>query len=115
MVSIANHDIARIDPTEITSQIPEPVQRDGPAPQRGNQQTTSWLARRLRVATLDLGLSEILPDHWDTPTAGGLSFCTLSLRQADRLVRALEDLALDREPVMPAPGPGQLSLFENGS
>ena len=111
MITTVDHDEAIASPTD----IPEPVRCDEDVPHCGGQQTTSWLAKRLWVATFDLGLSEILPDRWTTPTADGLTFGTLSIRQADRFVQALEDLAFDHEPVMPAPGPGQLSLLESGS
>lgn len=61
----------------------------------------------------DLGLTEVLPSGWATPTAEGLTFRDLTIRGADHLVRVLEDLAaaLDDDVVIPAPGPGQLSLF----
>ena len=115
MVTTVEHDEVITDPGEVTSRIPEPVRGNEPAPQCGGQQTTTWLAKRLWVATFDLGLSDLLPDNWAIPTADGLSFNPVALRQADRLVRALEDLSRNHEPKRPAPGPGQLTLFQDGS
>jgi hypothetical protein len=115
MVSTVIHDPAITDASKVISQIPEPVLRDEEAPDSGGKQTACWLARRLALAMCDLGLSEILPNYSAAPTAEGLSFRSLTLRQADQLVRALEDLARHHEPKRPVPGPGQLSLFENGS
>jgi hypothetical protein len=74
-------------------------------------QRASHLARRLQIALFDLGLDQIVPDGWISPTSDGVAFNLLTLRQADRLVRALEDVALDYEAQGPKAGPGQLRLI----
>ena len=99
---------------EITSQPTEPsliggIQRDAIGHQRAD-----YLVRRLRVVLLALGLGSTVPNGWAKPRSNGLSFGELTLRQADNLVKALEDIAGDYEPEISTPGPGQLSLFGDG-
>ena len=77
-------------------------------------QRADHLVRRLRVVWSDLGLDGTVPKDWVEATSDGLSFGNLTHRQADRLVRVLEDLVLDHGPEVPEPGPGQLSLFGDG-
>ena len=72
--------------------------------------TQRALTRRLNLALFDLGLDEVVPNNWATPTPGGLAFKQLTLRQADRLVRALEDLAADYQPETFTPGPNEPAL-----
>ena len=70
------------------------------------------LARRLVRALFDLGLDQVLPGGWVSSSCEGLTFGQLTLRQADRLILVLEDVAAEYEPESPEPGPGQLSLFD---
>jgi hypothetical protein len=70
---------------------------------------TSAACRRLRLALADLGLDDVLGVEWDP---AGVDLRALTARQADALVRRLEDIAR----ALPAsgdacPGPGQGSLF----
>ena len=81
---------------------------DADPPEVARLRTTDHLERRVRVAAFLLGLETILPDHWVSATSEGLDFTPLTLRQADHLVRALEDLASGRPAPSRAPGPGQL-------
>jgi hypothetical protein len=55
-----------------------------------------------------------VPGNWVAPTTDSLAFKQLTLRQADRLVRGLEAVAVDYELEKATPGPNQLSLFESG-
>ena len=71
--------------------------------------TQRALARRLNVVLFDLRVDRVLPDQWVTPTEDGLGFEHLTVRQADRLVRALEGVA-GFEPDRTTPGPDQLSF-----
>ena len=74
--------------------------------------TTAWyLARRLHLALHDLGLLDHFPSDWVQPSLDGLSFRPLSVHEADRLVLAVEDLALGRLNNRPSPGTNQLPLF----
>jgi hypothetical protein len=73
--------------------------------------TSEPLISRLRVALLDLGLDAVVPVGWVRPTCDGLSFGELTHRQANRLVKAFEDLALEQMADVPEPGPDQLRLF----
>ena len=59
----------------------------------------------------DFGFDGILPEAWASPTSEGLKFTALTLRQADRLVQVLEDVAAGRQPEVLAPGAGQFRLF----
>jgi hypothetical protein len=79
----------------------------------GHQQA-DHLIRRLRVALCDLGLDGVVPNDWVDYATGGVSFNNLTHRQADYLIRTLEDLAADQVTEVPEPGPGQLSFFQNG-
>ena len=68
-----------------------------------------YLARRLRVALLDLGLDKVLPADWITPTVDGLALGNLTFKQADALVIGLEDLTTARSSATSTPGPDQPS------
>jgi hypothetical protein len=73
--------------------------------------TTAWyLARRLRLALHDLGVLHV-PPEWMQATPEGISFRSLSVREADKLTLAVEDLALGRRTAPATPGPNQLPLF----
>jgi hypothetical protein len=109
MLSTINPAVA----SEISDVISSQVVESGGEPDPASLQTSRSLARRLWVAAFDLRLDGILPDA--IPSAEGLTFCSLNLRRADGLVRALEDLSRDHESARPAPGPGQLTLFQDGS
>jgi|GEM_PF-5706974 len=104
----AAHDVAPIRDQSTQPSLISETDTDPVGHQRAN-----CLIKRLRVVLLDLGLDRTVPDGWVEPSIDGLSFSFLTLRQADRLVRALEDLAIDHGPEVPEPGPGQLSLFED--
>ena len=73
--------------------------------------TTAHLARRLHVVFNDLDLLEHLPPDWLQPGADGLSFRQLSVREADKLTLAVEDLAHGYRPRRPSVSPDQLRLF----
>ena len=107
-VIIAAHDLA---PIRETSQPAEPsliaeTQHDAVGHQRA-----AHLTRRLRVVLIDLGLDATVPKEWVDYALGGVSFKNLTQRQADYLIRTLEDIAVDQERRVPTPGPDQLSLF----
>lgn len=70
-----------------------------------------YLVRCISIVLSDLGLGETLPSDWAVPSADGVDFGLLSLREADRLIQTLEDFLRDGRPQRPAPGPDQLSLF----
>lgn len=72
-------------------------------------QRAGSLARRLQVALYDLGVD--VPNGWAVPTSDGLAFEDLTFKQADALVRRLEDIAAVHTPSTPGPGPGQRTLF----
>ena len=95
--------VSDLDQAEPTSEIP--------ADQMNTQRA---LARRLNVVLFDLRVDRVLPDQWVTPTEDGLDFEHLTVLQADRLVRALEDVAADYKPETFTPGLNQPSLFEDG-
>ena len=73
------------------------------------------LNRRFNGALYDLGLLERLSSNWVTPVCSGWYFSPLTHHQADKLVVALEDLAVVLERAGQAdyrragafPGPGQ--------
>jgi len=73
------------------------------------------LIRRLNLVLFDLRLDRTVPTGWVVPTDQGLAFGLLSLKQADELIRALENLVSGRSPAPSGPGPGQLSFFKAGS
>jgi len=74
--------------------------------------TTAWyLGRRLHLALHDLGVLEHVPSRWVRVTPEGLSFGTLSVREADKLVLVLEDLTQSRPACQPTENPDQLRLF----
>lgn len=77
------------------------------------QRAESLVLRLWRVTNL-LGLGQIVPEGWAAPTIEGVSFTPLTLRQANRLVFALEDLAIGQRPSSVGPGRGQFTLFEGG-
>ena len=74
-----------------------------------------FLNRRFNGALYDLGLLERLPSSWVTPVCSGWYFSPFIHHQADKLVVALEDLAVVLERAGQAdyrragafPGPGQ--------
>ena len=68
-----------------------------------------YLAQRLRVALLDLGLDKVVPTDWITPVVDGLALGHLTFKQADALVIGLEDLTPARSSAILTPGPDQLS------
>jgi len=110
-VITAAHDLALIGESSQSTQpgLNSEIQTDAIGYPR-----TEPLVRRLRVVWSDLGLDGTVPKDWVEATSDGLSFGNLTHRQADRLVRVLEDLVLDHGPEVPEPGPGQLSLFGDG-
>ena len=68
------------------------------------------LARRLHVVFNDLGLLDHVPSGWLQPSPDGLSFASMSVRESDKFVLALEDLAQGRPPSTTV-SPDQLRLF----
>ena len=106
---MANAIQAALDATAsggIRSKIP--ALHDADSSEVARLRTANHLERRLRLAALLLGLEDILPNDWIEATTEGFDFRRLTLRQADHLVRALEDLAIGRPAPSRAPGPGQL-------
>jgi hypothetical protein len=99
---------------EITSQPTEPSLIGGIQTDAHDHQRADHLARRFRVVLLDLGLDGTVPNDWVDYALGGVSFKNLTQRQADYLIRTLEDVAVDQERRVPTPGPDQLSLFGDG-
>jgi hypothetical protein len=80
-------------------------------PPNSSKSTAYYLARRLYVVFNDVGLGPHIPSDWLQPgPEGGLSFRSLSLREADRLVLAIEDLAQGGPPSTTV-NPDQLRLF----
>jgi hypothetical protein len=73
--------------------------------------TSHYLARRLLLAFHDLGLIESVPNGWLQPGPDGLAFGALSVREADKLVLAIEDLANGGRRHVSDPGPNQPTLF----
>jgi hypothetical protein len=73
--------------------------------------TADYLARRLLLAFQDLGIACEIPIGWVRAESGGLVFGNLTEAQADKLVLAVEDLALGHQAAVASPGPNQLSLF----
>lgn len=72
--------------------------------------TACDLARRLQVVFQDLGLLPHIPSDWLQPSPDGLSFRSLSVREASQFVRAVEEVAHGHE-APPSVSPDQLSLF----
>jgi hypothetical protein len=110
-VIIAAHDA--VPPREPISQQVEPGLNRPIQTETAGQRRADYLPRRLDVVWLDLGLDSIVPAGWAAATPNGLSFGELNTRQADNLIRALEDIAACYEREVPTPGPNQLSLFED--
>jgi hypothetical protein len=79
-------------------------------PQDSTKTTAHYLARRLQVVLNDLGLLEHLPSDWLQPGPDGLSFGSISVREADKFVLAVEDVAY-RRTAKRGPAPDQLRLF----
>ena len=73
-------------------------------PDEDTQRRADYLAQRIHVVLFDLGLNRIVPTAWITPVDDGLAFTVLTIRQADQLVRRLEDLALANKVIAPSPG-----------
>ena len=81
-----------------------------------------FLNRRFNGALNDLGLLERLSSNWVTPVCSGWYFSPFSHHQADKLVVALEDLAVVLERAGQAdyrsagafPGPGQQAFDFGG-
>lgn len=111
-VIAAAHDVAPI--REIISQTAEPSLIDEIQTDADGHQRADHLARRFRVVLLDLGLDGTVPNDWVDYALGGVSFKNLTQRQADYLIRTLEDIAARYEREFPTPGPDQLSLFGDG-
>jgi hypothetical protein len=80
-------------------------------PQRVHLTTCDYLARRLQAVFNDLGLFSHIPSDWLQPGPDGLSFRPLSVREADKLTLAVEDLAQGYRPQRPSVSPDQLPLF----
>src|SRR5579884_1842389 len=96
--------------TEAPSEARTPRELPGGPSPKVRLQRARALHRRLSLALFDLGLDRVLGD-WALPTSEGLRFGILPHRQAEELVRRLEDLVEAVSLEQPAPGPGQLSLW----
>jgi hypothetical protein len=72
--------------------------------------TPDYLARRLDRVINDLGLMPHIPMGWLQPNPEGLSFRSLNVHEADKLVLAVEDVAYSRT-ANRGPDLGQLRLF----
>jgi hypothetical protein len=84
----------------------------GITPQDSTKGTAYYLGRRLRLALHDLGLLQHVTSGWVQVSRGGLSFASLSVSEADKLVLVLEDLAQCRPTTRgPRVSPDQLRLF----
>src|ERR1035437_6405784 len=83
-------------------------------PDAAERQRAGYLIRRLKLVLFDLGLARNIPTDWVVPTGDGLVFGLLTIKQADQLIRTLEDVVTGRPPTSSGPGPGQLSFFEGG-
>ena len=94
---------------------------DGVVPSEGNATispiavsrpltTCDYLALRLNRFFNDLGLLPHIPSDWLQPSPDGLAFRPLSVREADKFVLALEDLACGYEVPRPSVSPDQLSF-----
>ena len=99
----------------ISSRSGEPPSAPIIEPEVLNFQRSRFLAGRLRAALSDLCAR--VPEAWVTATPKGIDFERLTIRQCDRLVRALEDAARAFEDADPdrrcvQPNPQQLSLFD---
>ena len=108
-VITAAHDLARTG--EIISQTAEPRMNSDIQTDAVGHQRADHLARRFRVVLLDLGLNGTVPNDWVDYALGGVSFKNLTQRQAEYLIRTLEDIAVDQEREVPTPGADQLALF----
>jgi hypothetical protein len=80
-------------------------------PQDSTKTTAHYLGRRLHLALHHLGVLQHVPSGWVQVTPGGLSFASLSVREADKFVLAVEDLAQGRLAQRPTVSPDQLRLF----
>jgi hypothetical protein len=107
-----------------TASARQHVRREGDAAEMGNPSATgespnqaleyrrvALLVRRLHTLVIDLGLRQILPVDWATPSGNGVAFGELTLHQTDELIRSLEDVTSGRQARTPLPGRGQLTLF----
>ena len=72
--------------------------------------TAHYLARRLHIVFNDLSLPQHIPSDWLQPGPEGLSFRSLSVREADKFVLAIEDLAHGFRPQRPTVSPNQLTF-----
>ena len=81
-----------------------------PITQDSTKGTAHYLARRLQQVFNDLGLLSHVPSDWLQPGPDGLSFRTLSVREADKLTLAVEDLAQGPPPSTTV-SPDQRRLF----
>jgi hypothetical protein len=110
-ITIAAHDAV---PTgKDISQSTQPILNDEVQTDAAGHQLAAHLTRRFRVVLLDLGLDGTVPNDWVDYALGGVSFKNLTQRQADYLIRTLEDIAAYCGREVPTPGPDQLSLFED--
>lgn len=80
-------------------------------PPQDSTKTTAHLARRLHMVFNDLGLLDHIPSDWLQPSPEGLSFRTLSVREANKFVLAVEDTVHGRPVQRPTVNPDQLRLF----
>jgi hypothetical protein len=80
---------------------------------RVERTAADYLIRRLNFVLFDLGLVRILPKGWASPTADGIAFEKLSLKQAEVVISILEDVISGRNPASRTPGVGQLQFFDS--
>lgn len=103
--------VPKVDAVDGNRRSVKPNPDREPASDRLDYQRADYPARRLRVTLLYISVDKGLPTVWINPTSEGLRFTELTLRQADDLVRSLDDIAANHQVKPRRPGTGELSLF----
>lgn len=79
-------------------------------PDTSGGSTAHYLAHRLHLVFNELGLLPHVPSDWLQPSPDGLGFRPLSVREADKLVLALENLVDGYESPRANVSPDQLTF-----